>query len=168
MVEGRQLHNMIKKFIYVVFFCSLTQVSFAAGDSSSGSDSDNYSNPYKDAQNFVKRGKKLESKGKNEKALKLYDKAYKKLLEANKVDSRNPDILNYLGFTLRKAEKYEQAEKYYLQGLKIKPDHNGINEYLGELYVQTQRMDLAKERLAVLKDCNCEEYKELEEVINNN
>ena len=51
MVEGRQLHNMIKKFIYVVFFCSLTQVSFAAGDSSSGSDSDNYSNPYKDAQN---------------------------------------------------------------------------------------------------------------------
>jgi len=166
MVEGRQLHNMIKKFIYVFFFCSLTQVSFAAGDSSSSSDSDNYSNPYKDAQNFVKRGKKLESKGKNEKALKLYDKAYKKLLEANKVDGRNPDILNYLGFTLRKAGKYEQAEKYYLQGLEIKPDHNGINEYLGELYVKTQRMDLAKERLAVLKNCKCEEYDELAEAIN--
>jgi hypothetical protein len=29
-------------------------------------------------------------------------------------------------------------------------------------------MDLAKERLAVLKDCNCEEYKELKEVIDNN
>ena len=168
MAVGRQLHNMIKKFIYVVFLCLLTQVSFAASDSSSGSDSENYSNPHKDAQNFVKRGKKLESKGKNEKALKLYDKAYKKLLEANKADSNNPDILNYLGFTLRKAGKYEQAEKYYLQGLKIKPDHNGINEYLGELYVQTQRMDLAKERLAVLKNCNCEEYKELKEVINNN
>jgi len=163
-----QLHNMIKKFIYAVSFCLLTQVSFAAGDSSSSSDSDNYADAHKDAKNFVKRGKKLESKGKNEKALKLYDKAYKKLLEANKVDSRNPDILNYLGFTLRKAGKYEQAEKYYLQGLEIKPDHNGINEYLGELYVQTQRMDLAKERLAVLKDCNCEEYKELKEVINNN
>ena len=169
MAEDRQLHNMIKKIIYAVSFCLLTQVSFAAsGDSSSGSDSDNYDNPQKAAQNFVKRGKKLESKGKNEKALKLYDKAYKKLLEANKADSNNPDILNYLGFTLRKAGKYEQAEKYYLQGLKIKPDHNGINEYLGELYVQTQRLDLAKERLAVLKDCNCEEYKELEEVINNN
>ena len=45
----------------------------------------------------------------------------KKLLEANKLESRNPDILNYLGFTLRKAGKYEQAEKYYLQGLEIKP-----------------------------------------------
>jgi tetratricopeptide (TPR) repeat protein len=167
-VEDRQLHNMIKKFIYVISFCLLTQVSFAAGDGGSDSDTDSYSNPQKTAENFVKRGKKLESKGKNEKALKLYDKAYKKLLEANKADSRNPDILNYLGFTLRKAGKYEQAEKYYLQGLEIKPDHNGINEYLGELYVQTQRMDLARERLAVLKNCNCEEYEELKEVINKN
>ena len=160
-----QLHNLIKKFIFTITFCLFTQALFAASGDGGGSDS---SNPQKDAQNFVKRGKKLESKGKNEKALKLYDKAYKKLLEANKADSGNPDILNYLGFTLRKAGKYEQAERYYLQGLEIKPDHNGINEYLGELYVQTQRMDLAKERLAVLKDCNCKEYKELEEVINNN
>jgi tetratricopeptide (TPR) repeat protein len=166
MEVDHQLHNMIKKLTCTVVFCLLTQISFAAGDS--GSDSDNYLDQYKAAKNLVKRGKKLESKGKNDKALKLYNSAYKKLLEANKLKSRNPDILNYLGFTLRKAGKYEQAEKYYLQGLEIKPDHNGINEYLGELYVQTQRMDLAKERLAVLKDCNCEEYKELEEVINNN
>jgi tetratricopeptide (TPR) repeat protein len=173
MVADLQLHNMIKKFVYVISFCLLTQVSFAASsgsssDSGSSSGSDNYANPQKAAQNFVKRGKKLEAKGKNEKALKLYNKAYKKLLEANKADSRNPDILNYLGFTLRKAGKYEQAEKYYLQGLEIKPDHNGINEYLGELYVKTERMDLAKERLAVLKNCNCKEYAELQEVIKNN
>ena len=165
MEVDHQLHNMIKKIICTVAFCLLTQALFAASGDGGGSD---LSNPQKDAQNFVKRGKKLESKGKNEKALKLYNKAYEKLLEANKADSRNPDILNYLGFTLRKAGKYEQAEKYYLQGLEIKPDHNGINEYLGELYVTTQRIDLAKERLAVLKDCNCEEYKELEEIINNN
>ena len=161
-----QLRNMIKKFIFTIAFCLFTQVSFAAGDNSS--DSDNYLDQYKTAKNLVKRGKKLESKGKNKKALKSYNKAYEKLLEANKTDSRNPDILNYLGFTLRKAGKYEQAEKYYLQGLEIKPDHNGINEYLGELYVKTQRIDLARERLAVLKDCNCEEYKELEEIIKNN
>jgi len=154
----------MKKILILLFVLSLNNQAFAAGGDSS-SDS---SNPQKEAQNLVKRGKKLETKGKNEKALKLYDKAYKKLLEANKLDKKNPDILNYLGFTLRKAGKYEQAEKYYLQGLEIKPDHNGINEYLGELYVRTQRMDLAKERLAVLKNCNCEEYKELEEVINNN
>ena len=165
-MADHQLLNMIKKFICTIIFCLLTQASFAAGDS--GSDSDNYLNQYKAAKSLVKRGKKLESKGKNNKALKLYNSAYEKLLEANKLESRNPDILNYLGFTLRKAGKYKQAEKYYLQGLEIKPNHNGINEYLGELYVQTQRMDLARERLSVLKDCNCEEYSELAEIIKNN
>ena len=165
-MADHQLLNMIKKFICTIIFCLLTQASFAAGDS--GSDSDNYLNQYKAAKSLVKRGKKLESKGKNNKALKLYNSAYEKLLEANKLESRNPDILNYLGFTLRKAGKYKQAEKYYLQGLEIKPNHNGINEYLGELYVQTQRMDLARERLSVLKDCNCEEYSDLAEIIKNN
>ena len=163
------MHNMIKKFIYIFSFCLLTQVSFGAGDSdSSSSGSNNYLDQYKAAKKLVNRGKKLELKGKNDKALKLYNSAYTKLLEANKLESRNPDILNYLGFTLRKAGKFEKAEKYYLQGLKIKPDHNGINEYLGELYVKTGRIDLAKERLSVLESCNCEEYEELKEVIKNN
>ena len=55
---------------------------------------------------------------------------------------------------LRKTGKFKEAEKFYLAGLKLKPNHNGINEYLGELYVKTGRMDMAKERLAVLKNCN--------------
>jgi tetratricopeptide (TPR) repeat protein len=167
MVADHQLPNMIKKFICTIIFCLLTQASFAAGNDSS-SDTNNYLDQYKAAKKLIMRGKKLEIKGKDDKAIKLYNSAYKKLLEANKLESRNPDILNYLGFTLRKAGKFEQAEKYYLQGLEIKPDHNGINEYLGELYVKTKRINLAKERLAVLKDCNCEEYKELEEVLKNN
>ncbi len=62
-------------------------------------------------------------------------------------------------------QKYEEAEKYYLAGLSIKPDHNGINEYLGELYVKTNRIDLAKERLEVLRKCNCEEFEELKVII---
>ena len=164
-MADHQLHNMIKKFICTILFCLLVQSLFAAGNDDSGSNTSNYLDQYKAAKKLVNRGKKLDSKGKNDKALKLYNSAYEKLLEANKIESRNPDILNYLGFTLRKAGKYEQAEKYYLQGLEIKPDHNGINEYLGELYVQTQRMDLARERLAVLKNCNCEEYQELELII---
>ena len=70
-----------------------------------------------------------------------------------------------MGFTTRKLGDYEKGEKYYLLGLKIEPNHKGINEYLGELYVVTQRIDLAKERLAVLKSCDCEEYDELKEII---
>ena len=60
---------------------------------------------------------------------------------------------------------YENGEKYYLQGLAIEPNHIGINEYLGELYVATNRLDLANERLKILENCNCEEYKELKQII---
>ncbi len=147
-------------------FCIISQTAFGAGSDSS--DSNTYLDKYKSAKNLINRGKKLEEKGKNEKALKLYNSAYKQLLEAYKIERRNPDILNYLGFTLRKTGNFEQAEKYYLQGLEIKPDHDGINEYLGELYIQTNRIDKAKERLAVLKNCNCEEYNELKTLIEKN
>tara|TARA_B110000444_G_scaffold33472_1_gene28827 strand:+ start:56 stop:532 length:477 start_codon:yes stop_codon:yes gene_type:complete len=158
---------MIKKFIFIISFCFFSQLALAAGNDSS-SDANSYMDKYKSAKNLVKRAKKLETKGKTEKALKLYNSAFEKLLEANKIESGNPDILNYLGFTLRKVGKFEQAEKYYLKGLEIKPNHNGINEYLGELYIQTNRMDKAKARLAVLKNCNCEEYSELKELIEKN
>ena len=120
---------------------------------------------YKEAVSLVKRAGKLEKKEKQDKAAKLYTQAFKKLEKAYRTDKKNPDILNYMGYTSRKIGKFEQAENFYLTGLSIKPDHNGINEYLGELYVQTNRMDKAKERLEVLKNCNCEEFQELELII---
>ena len=49
--------------------------------------------------------------------------------------------------------------------MEINPNHNGINEYLGELYVTTNRHNLAVERLEVLKNCNCKEYKDLKSII---
>ena len=50
----------------------------------------------------------------------------------------------------------------------IRDSHRGINEYLGELYIKTNRIELAKKRLEVLKDCKCEEFEELKELIENN
>ena len=156
----------MKKIIYVFVFLLLTNFSFAAGGSSSSNS--NKANLYKEAKKFIVKAKKLEKKDKVEKALKLYSKAYDKLLKAYDKDKENPDILNYLGFTLRKAGNFDKAEKFYLAGLEIKPDHKGINEYLGELYIKTNRIELAKERLEVLKSCKCEEFEELKELIENN
>ena len=156
----------MKKIIYVLTFFLLTNFSFAASGISSSNG--NEANLYKEAKKFILKAKKLEKKDKVEKALKLYSKAYDKLLKAYDKDKKNPDILNYLGFTLRKAGNLEEAEKFYLAGLEIKPDHRGINEYLGELYIKTNRIELAKKRLEVLKDCKCEEFEELKELIENN
>ena len=156
----------MKKIIYVFAFLLLTNFSFAAGGSSSNNGGE--ASLYKEAKKFIVRAKKLEKKDKVEKALKLYSKAYDKLLKAYNKDKENPDILNYLGFTLRKAGNFDEAEKFYLAGLEIKPDHKGINEYLGELYIKTNRIELAKERLEVLKGCKCEEFEELKELIEKN
>jgi len=155
----------MKKIICTLIFLLLTNFSLAAMSGDSGN---NQKNLYKAAKKLIIKAKKLEKKDKLEKALKLYSKAYDKLSKAYDKDKKNPDILNYLGFTLRKAENFEEAEKFYLEGLKIKPDHEGINEYLGELYVKTNRIELAKERLEVLKGCKCEEFEELKELIEEN
>ena len=134
---------------------------FAAGNDDSSSKVDDYLK----ASNLIKAAKKYEKKGKTEKAQKRYAKAQTLLLKSNNEKPLQADTLNYLGFTTRKLGDYVKGEEYYLLGLKIEPNHKGINEYLGELYVVTKRIDLANERLKVLKDCNCEEYDELKEII---
>ena len=156
---------IMKNLLVIVFTLLFSSSLMAAGsDSSSGSSSDKES-LYEDAVKLVKRAGKLEKKDKTDKAKKLYSQAFKKLEKAYKSDKKNPDILNYMGFTTRKTGNFEKAEKFYLEGLSLKPNHNGINEYLGELYVQTNRIDKANERLEVLKSCNCKEYGELELII---
>jgi len=154
----------MKKILILLFVLSLNSQVFAAGSDSSSSDTSETA-LYDQAVKLVKRAGKLEKKDKPVKAKKLYFQAFKKLNKAYKSDQKNPDILNYMGFTSRKTDNFKEAENYYLKGLDIDPTHNGINEYLGELYVQTNRIDKANERLAVLKNCDCEEYQDLELII---
>ena len=155
---------MIKKLFITILLILFTTNSFAAGSKPTDPKPDKRSN-YTKAVDSIKFAKKYEKKGKLDKAKKRYLKAQKLLLKSNEEKPNQADTLNYLGFTTRKLGDFENGEKYYLQGLAIKPDHIGINEYLGELYVATNRIDLAKERLKVLETCNCEEYNELKEII---
>ena len=140
----------MKNLIIVIFSLLLSTSLFAAGSDSSSSSSSETS-LYDDAVKLVKRAGKLEKKEKTEKAKKLYSQAFSKLEKAHKSDKKNPDILNYMGFTSRKVGNFDQAEKFYLEGLNIQPNHN--------------RIDKANERLEVLKSCNCKEYGELELII---
>ena len=155
---------MIKKFlISITVSIFLITNSYAAGSSDSGSSKTK--TQYDMAVTHINAAKNFEKKDKLNKAKKRYEKAQKLLKQSNKNFPNKPDTLNYLGFTTRKLGDFENGEKYYLQGLKINPKHIGINEYLGELYVVTNRHNLAVERLEVLKSCNCEEYEELKAVI---
>jgi len=161
---------MIKKtslIFFTVLFFSTNIFAAGSSDSDSGNNggSSKIKSNYDKAVTLIKSAKKYEKKDKVEKANKKYKKALSLLIKSNKKVPNKADTLNYLGFTTRKLGDYAGGEKYYLQGLAIEPRHNGINEYLGELYVVTNRINLAKERLKVLENCNCEEYSELKEII---
>ena len=156
---------MIKNTLITFFLLVLLSVNSYSAGTSSSSDSSSNSTDYSKAVKFVKAAKKYESDGKTDKANKRYMKALKLLIKSNKSKPNKADTLNYLGFTTRKLGDFETGEKYYLQGLAIEPNHIGINEYLGELYVTTNRIDLANERLKILESCNCKEYDSLKQII---
>ena len=154
---------MKKIFITLIMIVGLSTNLYAAGSGDSGSSKTK--TQYDMAVSHIKAAKKFEKKDKLEKAKKRYEKAQKLLLQSNKKFPNKADTLNYLGFTTRKLGDFENGEKYYLQGLAINPNHIGINEYLGELYVATKRHNLAVERLEVLKGCDCKEYDDLKAII---
>ena len=154
---------MIKEIFFTFLLLLLLSVnSYSAGSSDNSKTKTNYDK----AVTHIKLAKKYEKKDKIKKANKSYEKALKLLIKSNKKKPLQANTLNYLGFTTRKLGDYENGEKFYLEGLAIEPNHIGINEYLGELYVVTNRISLAKERLKILENCDCKEYIQLKEIIN--
>lgn len=77
------------------------------------------------------------------------------------------DVLNMLGFSYRKTGDVNKGLDYYLQALKLEPNHLGANEYLGELYLEMNDLPKAEERLQVLqKACGtCEEQQDLDKAV---
>ena len=57
------------------------------------------------------------------------------------------DILNYLGYTHRMVGDYSGSLDYYKRALAIDPDHKGVHEYLGELYLQLHDQPSAQKEL---------------------
>ena len=139
---------MKKILISLIILFSLIGNIYAAGSGGAGGSEGEKKSSYDQAVKLINSGKKNEKKGKKEKAEVKYEKALKLLIKSNEKKPNKPDTLNYMGFTSRKLGDYKNAEKY-----------------LGELYVATNRHNLAVERLEVLKNCNCEEYEELKAII---
>ena len=153
--------NLLLTIVFSIFFITSSYAAGASGNT-------DIKSVYERGYYIIKKAKKLEKKGKIEKAQEHYKRALKYFVKANNEKPGDPDILNYLGFATRKTGDFKNAEVYYLLGLEKDPKHVGINEYLGELYLETNRKNLALERLAILENCNCEEYEELKILIEKN
>jgi tetratricopeptide (TPR) repeat protein len=101
----------------------------------------------------------LAEAGEYEWALTLFD------LVQNKKD---PRVLNYMGYSHRKAGRLETGISYYKQALAIDPNYVRVREYLGEGYVAAGRIDLATEQLVEISNrcgTSCEEYVDLKKAI---
>ena len=120
---------------------------------------------YKKGKNALKQAKKYHKKEKRNKAKKRFNDAIKFFTLANKEYPQDPDILNYLGYSLKKVDDFIMAEIYYTNGLEINPKHIGLNANLIRFYIETNRIIKAKKRLSFLESCSCEEFEELKSLI---
>ena len=97
-----------------------------------------------------------------------YAAAIEDLKKALKQNDKNADFWSLYGFAARKAGSYELAEKAYARALALDPNHLAALEYSGELYVDTKRMDKARQHLQRLVDLcpqGCRERTLLEQAI---
>jgi tetratricopeptide (TPR) repeat protein len=79
-----------------------------------------------------------------------YEEALVALEHAQAAVGPHPDILTYMGFASRKLGRYDQSFAYYREALGIDPNNLGVNEYLGELYLQLGDMPRARQQLTRL------------------
>ena len=142
----------------VIFSLFLSQTAFAAGTYDS-TDTSSYDGNYKLGLELVKKEKYKSAIGK-----------FKSLINKKSDNYTQADIYNYLGYTHRKLKEYDAAETYYLKALKLDSDHIGALEYMGELYLETNRIEEAKKSLQKIKSVageSSDEYLELSFLINN-
>ena len=97
-----------------------------------------------------------------------YQRALGPLQKVVQADSRNADAWNYIEFSQRNLQHFDESLAPYQKALAINPDHRGANEYLGELYLKTGDLEKARERLSQLQNLcpgGCEEYDDLKKAV---
>lgn len=143
---------LVKYLMAIVMSFVMVSTAMAAGSSSSSTQ-----RKAGDYENGVKAVKAANY----EKAIMLFNKVVA-------AKPSNADAWNYLGFSNRKLKNFDLALSAYQQALTIDPKHRGANEYLGELYLQTDNLAKARERLEKLDNIcyfGCEEFDDLKAAI---
>ena len=106
-------------------------------------------------EDLYQQGRLLAKAGKYDRAL---------LVLATIKNQNDPRVLNYIGYSNRKAGRVEIGITYYQKALAIDPNFVLAREYLGEGYVAAGKIDLAQIQLAEIKTragVGSEEYKDL-------
>jgi Flp pilus assembly protein TadD len=93
------------------------------------------------------------------------------IVELKKIVASNPqeaDAFNLLGYSYRMLKDYDNSETNYKTALRLDPDHKKALNYVGHLYLETDRPEEALATLGKLDEVcflGCAEYSELKEAI---
>jgi tetratricopeptide (TPR) repeat protein len=148
----------------------MTVAAFAMGGGGGGSYGGNFSAPaptfddYSTAKRLIRH--------------QQYADAIPHLEIALQKHPHDADILNYLGYTHRmvgmtdadtaRDSEFKTSLDYYQRALAIDPNHKGVHEYLGELFLQMHDMPSAQKEqatLASLCPSGCDERDTLDKAI---
>ncbi|MGE0332118.1 MAG: tetratricopeptide repeat protein [Ramlibacter sp.] len=95
---------------------------------------------------------------------KDWRRALSELNAAARVEPRNADVHNLLGYSYRKQATPDitKAFEHYYIALRLDPRHKGAHEYIGQAYLMEKRPEEAQKHLAQLEaicgNKTCEEY----------
>lgn len=104
-----------------------------------------------------------------EQVIKLYNKAYdlvynqkydksikllEKIVKRKDLGEKKADAYNLLGFSYRKHSEpnLDKALESYKIALEANPEHLGVHEYLGELYITLGKIKKANEMLVKIEN----------------
>lgn len=99
-----------------------------------------------------------------------YNKRYGEAIDILKMaqNQNDPRILNYLGYSTRKSGDVEKGLTYYQAAIEADPDYTLARSYMGEAFLQLNKIDEAREQLAEIGErcgVDCREFKILKEKI---
>lgn len=99
---------------------------------------------------------------------KKYDESVEALKAVLREFPGHADAWNLLGFSTRMLGDFDKANEYYNNALTITPTHTGALNYKGQMFVQTGRLDQARDMLAKIESAcgtDCDAYKQLSKAI---
>jgi len=142
----------IHALIIAIFAVSIASGAFAAPDPPTDPDKD----------------KKLEE-ARAAIAAENWGRARDVLRKALRGEPRNAEYHNLYAYAMRKGERpaMDLVFRHYHEALRLRPDHRGAHEYLGEAYLMTGNLAKAREHLAVLERLcgSCDEQAKLSQAI---
>jgi tetratricopeptide (TPR) repeat protein len=156
--------------VWTTAFLGLATSAFAMGGGGGGSYGGNFGAPAATFDDYATAKRLIHHE--------QYAQAIPHLESALEKHPKDADILNYLGFTHRmvgmtytdagRDGEFKMSLDYYQRALAIDPNHKGVHEYLGELYLQMHDMTSAQKEqatLASLCPSGCDERETLDKAI---